>query len=122
AAGGETRGKQLQRAAPVAAGRSPRQWRRREGPDLRIQTERDLSGAGGVAQVRASGDHLSIERPVLAVIPFGARDATSIDAAVARQISRRLVERFERSGVLDAKPVYLVAVDDTSGAGAVVLG
>lgn len=40
---------------------------------------------------------------------------------MARQLARRVVERFERSGVIDAKPVYLVAVDQTGG-GAVVFG
>ncbi|TMD61206.1 MAG: tetratricopeptide repeat protein [Chloroflexi bacterium] len=61
-------------------------------------------------------------RPVLAVIPFGARNADSVSAAVARQLARRVVDRFERSGVLEAKPVYLVAVDEQGGAGAVVFG
>ena len=43
-------------------------------------------------------------------------------SAIARQIGRRIVERFERSGVLEAKPVYLVAVDEEARSGAVVFG
>lgn len=41
---------------------------------------------------------------------------------MARQLARRIVDRFERSGVLQAKPVYLVAVDEQGAAGAVVFG
>ncbi|HYY53908.1 MAG TPA: tetratricopeptide repeat protein [Candidatus Dormibacteraeota bacterium] len=41
---------------------------------------------------------------------------------MARQISRRVVDRFERSAVLEAKPVYLVAVDEKAGGGAVIFG
>jgi tetratricopeptide (TPR) repeat protein len=41
---------------------------------------------------------------------------------VARQLARRVVERFERSAVVEAKPVYLVAVDEQGGSGTVVFG
>jgi tetratricopeptide (TPR) repeat protein len=58
---------------------------------------------------------------VLAVIPFGARDADPVDAAVARQLAGRIVDRLQRSGAVAAKPVYLIAVDEAGG-GALVFG
>lgn len=60
-------------------------------------------------------------KPTLAVIPFGAREADTTAAAVARQLARRIVERFERSALVDARPVYLVAVGE-GGGGALVFG
>ena len=59
---------------------------------------------------------------MLAVIPFGARGSADLtSAAVARQLARRVVERFERSALVEAKPVYVVAVSEEGG-GAVVFG
>ncbi len=75
---------------------------------------------------------------MLAVVPFGARPAQKkaagpdeastggtlppgrpsldeLNGAAARQIARRVVQRFETSGVLAAKPVFLVALSEESG-------
>jgi Tfp pilus assembly protein PilF len=59
---------------------------------------------------------------VLAVVPFGTRDADPATAAIARQLARRVVERFERGGPLEAKPVFLVAMSDGAASGVLVLG
>ena len=63
------------------------------------------------------------ERPVLAVVPFGAREEDERTSAIARQLARRVVDRFERSAVLEAKPVFLVAMSDREGkSGVLVFG
>lgn len=56
-------------------------------------------------------------------MPFGSRDPGDVAAATARQLARRVVERFERSALLVAKPVFLVALsDERTGSGMLVFG
>lgn len=59
-------------------------------------------------------------RPVVAVIPFGASGGADPRAgAWARQMARRLVERFAQDPALELRPVFLVAMptaDEASGA------
>jgi Tfp pilus assembly protein PilF len=62
-------------------------------------------------------------RPVIAVVPFGARGGPPMAGAWARQLARRLVERFARDTSFELRPVFLVAMPETSGAaGRLVLG
>ncbi|HUG06322.1 MAG TPA: tetratricopeptide repeat protein [Candidatus Limnocylindria bacterium] len=62
-------------------------------------------------------------RPIVAVIPFGARGTTPRAGAWARQLAARLVERFSRSEAVDVRPVFLVAMPEaTSDAGYLVFG
>ena len=60
-------------------------------------------------------------RPVIAVIPFGARSADPRVGAWARQIARRLVERSDDA--LTLRPVFLVAMpEETTGEGHLIFG
>jgi tetratricopeptide (TPR) repeat protein len=62
-------------------------------------------------------------RPIIAVIPFGARGTTPRAGAWARQLAARLVEQFARDEALDVRPVFLVAVPEAaSDAGYLVFG
>jgi tetratricopeptide (TPR) repeat protein/TolB-like protein len=62
-------------------------------------------------------------RPIIAVIPFGARGTTPRAGAWARQLAARLVERFARDDAVDVRPVFLVAMPEaTSEAGYLVFG
>jgi tetratricopeptide (TPR) repeat protein/TolB-like protein len=62
-------------------------------------------------------------RPVVAVIPFGARGTTPRAGAWARQLAARVVERFARDETIDVRPVFLVAMAEaTSDAGYLVFG
>jgi len=62
-------------------------------------------------------------RPVVAVVPFGARGATPRAGAIARQIARRLVDRFARETTLELRPVFLLAMPEAaSDAGYLVFG
>lgn len=62
-------------------------------------------------------------RPIVAVVPFGARATSPRSGAVARQLARRLVERFSQDQVLDLRPVFLVAMPEASSdAGYLVFG
>jgi tetratricopeptide (TPR) repeat protein/TolB-like protein len=62
-------------------------------------------------------------RPIVAVIPFGARGTTPRAGAWARQLAARLVERFARDAAVDVRPVFLVAMPEaTSDAGYLVFG
>jgi len=59
----------------------------------------------------------------VAVVPFGARSIDPRAGAWARQIARRLVDRFADHASLDLKPVFLVAMpEDRSDAGYLVFG
>ena len=49
-------------------------------------------------------------RPIIAVVPFGARGTTSRAGAWARQIARRLVERRPPDDALELRPVFMVAM------------
>lgn len=62
-------------------------------------------------------------RPIVAVVPFGARGATPQAGAIARQIARRLVDRFAGETSLELRPVFLVAMPEASSeAGYLVFG
>ena len=62
-------------------------------------------------------------RPIVAVVPFGARGATPQAGAIARQIARRLVDRFARETTVELRPVFLVAMPEASSeAGYLVFG
>ena len=66
---------------------------------------------------------MSAARPVVAVIPFGARGASPRPGAWARQMAARLVERFAGNEAVDVRPVFLVAMPETtSDAGYLVFG
>ena len=53
-------------------------------------------------------------RPIVAVVPFGARAPDPRRGAWARQIARRLVERFARETTFELRPVYLVAMPEAA--------
>ena len=66
---------------------------------------------------------MSAARPSVAVIPFGARGASPRPGAWARQMAARLVERFAGNEAVDVRPVFLVAMPETtSDAGYLVFG
>ena len=66
---------------------------------------------------------MTVARPIVAVIPFGARGTTPRAGAWARQLAARLVERFARDEGIDVRPVFLVAMPEaTSDAGYLVFG
>ena len=66
---------------------------------------------------------MTVARPIVAVIPFGARGTTPRAGAWARQLAARLVERFARDETVDVRPVFLVAMPEaTSEAGYLVFG
>ncbi len=64
--------------------------------------------------------------PVVAVVPFGARGSDRRYGAWARQIARRLVERFADAGPaagIELRPVFMVAVSEEGrGPGYMVFG
>ena len=53
-------------------------------------------------------------RPIVAVIPFGARGTTPRAGAWARQLAARLVERFAADEAVDVRPVFLVAMPEAA--------
>ncbi|HUQ40998.1 MAG TPA: hypothetical protein VM052_00705, partial [Candidatus Limnocylindrales bacterium] len=62
-------------------------------------------------------------RPIVAVVPFGARGSSPKSGAWARQIARRLVDRFAAETALEVRPVFLVAMpEESSEAGYLVFG
>jgi tetratricopeptide (TPR) repeat protein len=62
-------------------------------------------------------------RPIVAVVPFGARGDSPRAGAWARQIARRLVDRFAQETALELRPVFLVAMPQAStDAGYLVFG
>src|SRR3977135_2835603 len=66
---------------------------------------------------------MSAARPIVAVIPFGARGASPRAGAWARQLAARLVARFAGEEAIDVRPVFLVAMPETtSTAGYLVFG
>jgi cellulose synthase operon protein C len=66
---------------------------------------------------------VTVARPIVAVIPFGARGTTPRAGAWGRQLAARLVERFARDEAVDVRPVFLVAMPEaTSDAGYLVFG
>src|SRR5712692_709908 len=56
---------------------------------------------------------MNAPRPVIAVVPFGARAASRRAGARARQLARRLVDRFARDLALELRPVFLMTMPDT---------
>jgi len=66
---------------------------------------------------------MTVARPIVAVIPFGARGTTPRAGAWARQLAARLVERFAADDAVDVRPVFLVALPEAaSEAGYLVFG
>jgi len=66
---------------------------------------------------------MTVARPIVAVIPFGARGTTPKAGAWARQLAARLVERFAQDEAVDVRPVFLVAMPEAaSEAGYLVFG
>ena len=62
-------------------------------------------------------------RPVVAVVPFGARGSSPRAGAWARQLARRLVDRFAPEPALELRPVFLVAMPEAAAqAGYLVFG
>src|SRR5438128_12632423 len=62
-------------------------------------------------------------RPVVAVVPFGAKGRDPKAGVIGRQVARRLVERFADDPNVELRPVFLVAMPDTKGdAGYLVFG
>jgi Tfp pilus assembly protein PilF len=62
-------------------------------------------------------------RPVVAVVPFGAKGRDTKAGGVGRQIARRLVERFADDPNIELRPVFLVAMPEAkSDAGYLVFG
>jgi len=62
-------------------------------------------------------------RPIVAVVPFGARGSSRRAGAWARQIARRLVDRFGPGSAIELREVFLVAMpQQSSEAGYLVFG
>ena len=62
-------------------------------------------------------------RPVVAVVPFGAKGRDPNAGVIGRQVARRLVERFADDPNIDVRPVFLVAMPETKAdAGYLVFG
>src|SRR5438093_10585436 len=63
------------------------------------------------------------QRPIVAVVPFGRRGASPRAGAWARQLARRLVDRFAADASVELRPVFLVAMPEAStDAGYLVFG
>ena len=66
---------------------------------------------------------MTTPRPVVAVVPFGAQGRDAQAGVIGRQVARRLVERFAEDPALELRPVFLVAMPETtSDAGYLVFG
>lgn len=64
-----------------------------------------------------------IGRRIVAVVPFGARGTSPTAGAWARQLARRLVDRFARDTAIELRPVFLVAMPESaSRSGYLVFG
>jgi len=62
-------------------------------------------------------------KPVVAVVPFGAKGRDAKAGGIGRQVARRLVERFADDPNIELRPVFLVAMPETkSDAGYLVFG
>jgi Tfp pilus assembly protein PilF len=62
-------------------------------------------------------------KPVVAVVPFGAKGPDAKAGRIGRQVARRLVERFVEDPNIELRPVFLVAMPETqSDAGYLVFG
>ncbi|OLC09994.1 MAG: hypothetical protein AUH39_03220 [Chloroflexi bacterium 13_1_40CM_67_9] len=66
---------------------------------------------------------MTTARPIIAVVPFGARGRELKAGGIGRQVARRLVERFADDPNIELRPVFLVAMPETkSDAGYLVFG
>ena len=66
---------------------------------------------------------MTTPRPVVAVVPFGAKGRDAKAGGVGRQVARRLVERFADDPYVELRPVFLVAMPETKAdAGYLVFG
>ncbi|MEK6206144.1 MAG: tetratricopeptide repeat protein [Chloroflexota bacterium] len=66
---------------------------------------------------------MTTSRPVVAVVPFGAKGRDAKAGGIGRQVARRLVERFADNPNVELKPVFLVAMPETTrDAGYLVFG
>jgi Tfp pilus assembly protein PilF len=66
---------------------------------------------------------VTTSRPIVAVVPFGAQGRDAKAGGIGRQVARRLVERFADDPNVELRPVYLVAMPETtSDAGYLVFG
>ena len=66
---------------------------------------------------------MTTSRPVVAVVPFGAKGRDAKAGGIGRQVARRLVERFADDPNIELRPVFLVAMPETkSAAGYLVFG
>jgi Tfp pilus assembly protein PilF len=66
---------------------------------------------------------VTTSRPVVAVVPFGAKGRDSKAGSIGRQVARRLVERFADDPNIELRPVFLVAMPEKkSDAGYLVFG
>jgi Tfp pilus assembly protein PilF len=66
---------------------------------------------------------VTTSRPVVAVVPFGAKGRDAAAGGIGRQVARRLVERFADDPNIELRPVFLVAMPETtSDAGYLVFG
>jgi Tfp pilus assembly protein PilF len=66
---------------------------------------------------------VTTSRPIVAVVPFGARGRDAKAGGIGRQVARRLVERFADDANIELRPVFLVAMPETkSDAGYFVFG
>ena len=66
---------------------------------------------------------MTTSRPVVAVVPFGAKGRDAKAGGIGRQVARRLVERFTDDPNIELRPVFLVAMPETkSDAGYLVFG
>ena len=66
---------------------------------------------------------MTTSRPIVAVVPFGAKGRDAKAGGIGRQVARRLVERFAEDPNVELRPVFLVAMPETqSDAGYLVFG
>jgi len=64
-----------------------------------------------------------MSRPVVAIVPFGAKGRDAKAGGIGRQVARRLVERFAENPNVELRPVFLVAMPEAkSDAGYLVFG
>jgi Tfp pilus assembly protein PilF len=66
---------------------------------------------------------VTTSRPIVAVVPFGAKGRDARAGGIGRQAARRLVERFADDPNVELRPVFLVAMpEEKSDAGYLVFG
>ena len=66
---------------------------------------------------------MTTSRPVVAVVPFGAKGRDANAGGIGRQVARRLVERFADDPNIELRPVFLVAMPESrADAGYLVFG